>query len=406
MVSLVRTLTTALSRAYPQQLNQNGMGKLDLMAMLMPGYSDSGAMVDRDTALRVAAVYACVNLISRTIGSLPLHVYASQSDGSRKQMQTDGTKYLWGRPNREVSRAIHWTTSVGHAVLSGNGFNYVVTEGRSPKELYPIDPNRVQVGRASDGRKVYLIDGTQEQLDFTDGGNIVHFQSWGTDGLRGLSPIALARQGVGLALSAEKAAAKITGTGGQPSGILSTEQDLKQDQADALAALFEEKHGGSENAGKVLVVGKGMKWSPTTINPDDMQSLESRRYQVVDIARMFLVPPEMIGASIEGSASLTYANAEDRMQHFLILTLQPWIVWFEQTISDELLAPQNQYVKFDIRGLLRGNSTQRIAFYQGLANLEAITIDEIRNFEDLEPIPEGAARPPSKATEPVAAAGA
>jgi HK97 family phage portal protein len=111
---------------------------------------------------------------------------------------------------------------------------------------------------------------------------------------------------------------------------------------------------------------------------------------VVDVARDFLVPPEMIGASIEGSSSLTYANAQDRLLHFVTLTLQPWITRFEQTISDELLAPQNQYVKFDVRGLLRGNSEQRIAFYQGLAALGAITVEEVRQFEDLEPMPAGA----------------
>ena len=394
----VATVSQGL-RSYPKQITEMGGSRFDLMSMF--GYSDSGAYVDRDTALRVSAVYACVNLISRTIGALPLHVYARQGDDGRKIMRTEGTKYLWWRPNPEVARSIFWETCIGHAVLSGNSYIYVVTENRRPVELWPIDPARVAVGRASDGQKVYTIDGTQAQKDFVNGGNIVHVQAWGTDGLKGLSPIALSRQAIGLALSAEKAAAKITGTGGQPSGILSTDQDLKQDQADALAAKFEETHGGSENAGKVLVVGKGMKWSPTTINPDDLQSLESRRYQVVDIARDYLVPPEMIGASIEGSSSLTYANAEDRMLHFVTLTLQPWITRFEQTISDELLAPQNQYVKFDMRGLLRGNSTQRIAFYTGMAELGAITEDEIRGFEDLEPIPEGAKRP-TKAAAPVA----
>ena len=405
MVSLVRSLVSvAAARSYPSKLVE--FGRVDLLSMLHSGYADSGAYVDRDTALRVSAVYACVNLISRTIGALPLHVYQRQGDGGRKAIRTPDTQYLWGRPNQEVSRSIFWETVIGHAVLSGNAFIYVVTANNRPVELWPVDPARVQVGRTSAGQKVYTLDAIQPQKDFTDGGNIVHIQAWGTDGLRGLSPIALSRQAIGLALSAEKAAAKITGTGGQPSGILSTDGELKQDQADQLAALFEEKHGGSENAGKVLVVGKGMKWTPTTINPDDMQSLESRRYQVVDIARDYLVPPEMIGASIEGSASLTYANAQDRMLHFVTLTLQPWVTRFEQTVSDELLLPANQYVKFDMRGLLRGNSTQRLEFYKGMAELEAITENEIREFEDMEPIEAGAKRPPSKVSVATAATGA
>lgn len=380
----VATVTQGL-RSYPKQITEMGGSRFDLMSMF--GYSDSGAYVDRDTALRVSAVYACVNLISRTIGMLPVDVYEKLADGSRNEIKTDDTKYLWDSPNPEQPSSVFWTVVLGQAVLTGNAYVYVVTAGRVPVELWPVDPTRVQVGRASDGRKVYTIDGTQTQMDFTAGGNIVHIPGWGTDGIKGLSPIALGRQAIGLAISAEKAAAKITGTGGQPSGILSSDQDLKQDQADMLAAKFEETHGGSENAGKVLVVGKGMKWTPTTINPDDLQSLESRRYQVVDIARDYLMPPEMIGAAIEGSSSLTYANLQDRTQHLLTFTLQPWITWFEQSVSKFLLAPLNRYMKFNVDAILRGNSTQRIAYYQGLAALEAISVDEIRRLEDMKPLP-------------------
>ena len=400
MPSLIRGIAAGVARAYPSKLQE--MGRFDL-ATLISGYSDSGAYVDRDTALRVSAVYACVNLISRTIGALPLHVYARGDDQGRKILRTEGTKYLWLRPNPEVSRSIFWETVIGHAVLSGNSFTYVVDERGKQRELYPVDPTRVAVGRASDGKKVYTIDGTQVERDFIAGGRIVHTPGWGTDGLRGLSPIALARQGIGLSLSAEKSAAKLISNGGQPSGVLSTEQAISQVQADAFAEMWEEKHGGADNSGKVVVLGKGMKWAPTVINPDDLQAMETRRYQVVDVARDFLVPPEMIGASIEGSSSLTYANAQDRLLHFVTLTLQPWITRFEQTISDELLAPQNQYVKFDVRGLLRGNSEQRIAFYQGLAGLGAITVEEVRQFEDLEPMPAGAI-PASAPVKPGAAA--
>jgi HK97 family phage portal protein len=121
-----------------------------------------------------------------------------------------------------------------------------------------------------------------------------------------------------------------------------------------------------------------------SINPDDLQALETRRYQTVDIARMFLVPPEMIAASSEG-AGLTYANVQDRMIQFVQVTLQPWITRFEQALSDQLLS-RPQYAKFDIRGLLRGNSTQRVEYYRGLAELGAITVDEIRELEDMEPL--------------------
>lgn len=385
MVSLARSIIETV-RAYP--LQQQTMD----FRTLIGARSASGQYIDRDQALRVSAVYACVNLISRTIGMLPVHVYEKQTDGQRVQVRTPETAFLWDQPNPEAPASIHWTVALGHGVLTGNTYLYVETAGGKPKYLWPVDPQRIQVGRTSKGDKVYLVDGTVEQKDFAAGGNIVHIPGWGTDGLKGLSPIALGASAIGLHASLEKSAAKISGTGGQPSGILATEQTLQQDQADQLAELFEEKHGGSENAGKVLVIGKGFKWTPTSINPDDLQSLESRRYQVVDIARDFLVPAEMISAAVEGSASLTYANLQDRTQHLLTFTLQPWITWFEQSISKFLL-PTNQYVKFNVDAILRGNTAERVAYYQGMAELEAITIDEIRQREDFGPIPAGAKMP-------------
>lgn len=389
MPSLVRSL---VARRYPQQLVEVG-GKLDLFQVLQSGFSDTGQYVDRDSSLRVSAVYACVKLISGTIGTFPIHAYRRKPDGSRERIRTPQTAIIWGRPNREVAKSIFWETVIGHCVLSGNAYIYVSKANGRPDELYPVDPTRVQVGRASDGTKVYLIDGVKEQRDYVQGGNMVHVQAWGTDGLKGLSPIALARQAIGLALTAEKSAAKLHGSGSQPGGILSTEQALDQAQADLLAAKWNQEHAGADNSGKIVVLGKGLKWTPTIINPDDMQFMETRRYQVVDIARDFLVPSELVNAAIEGSSSLTYTNSEDRFQHFLQITLQQWLVRFEQTISDELMAP-DEYMKFDTRGLLRGNSTQRIAYYQGLANMGAITEDEIRESEDMEPIPAGAKRPP------------
>jgi len=397
VVSLARVVIDSV-RAYPLQ-NQ----RIELRS-LIGGRAATGQYIDREQALRVSAVYACVNLISRTIGMLPLHVHERLPDGGRLLVKTPETAFLWDQPNPEAPSSIHWTVALGHGVLTGNTYLYVERAGGKPKYLWPIDPQRIQVGRTSVGDKVYLVDGTLEQKDFAAGGNIVHIPGWGTDGLKGLSPIALGANAIGLHASLEKSAAKISGTGGQPSGILATEQPIDTAQADAIADLFEEKHGGSENAGKVLVIGKGFKWTPTTINPDDLQSLESRRYQVVDIARDFLVPAEMISAAVEGSASLTYANLQDRTQHLLTFTLQPWITWFEQSISKFLL-PANQYVKFNVDAILRGNTAERVAYYQGMAELEAITIDEIRQREDFGPIPAGAKMPKAQSSDAAAPGG-
>jgi HK97 family phage portal protein len=382
---ILRALAGGLARAYPAQLNRpGGLALLPLDRLLR---SDAGVVVDRELALRVSAVYACVNIISRSIASLPLHVYRRLPSGGRELVRTPDTAFLWGRPNPEVTRVEFWETVIGHAVLTGNAYVYVAeaVDGqgrRRPAELWPIDPARVQPGgRDRRGRLTYLIDGTEPQLGWADGGNIVHVRGFGIDGVKGLSPIAMASQGIGLAYVAERSAARILGNGGTPSGVLSIGADITADMAEEIAQRFEERHG---DRARVLVLSSEAKWQPVSINPDDLQALETRRYQTVDIARMFLVPPEMIAASSEG-AGLTYANVQDRMIQFVQVTLQPWITRFEQALSDQLLS-RPQYAKFDIRGLLRGNSTQRVEYYRGLAELGAITVDEIRELEDMEPL--------------------
>ncbi|MCX7618922.1 phage portal protein [Tepidiforma sp.] len=387
---LLRALVGAALRAYPQTLNRNpGLVGTVLDRLVR---SDAGVVVDRELALRVSAVYACVNIISRSIAALPLHVYRRLPGGGREMVRTADTEFLWGRPNPEVTRVEFWETVIGHAVLTGNAYLYVAERTgqdgrRRAAELWPIDPARVQPGgRDSRGRLTYLVDGTEPQMGWNDGGNIVHIRGWGIDGVRGLSPIALASQGIGLAYVSERSAARILGSGGTPTGVLHVDGVLTQEMADQIAAEFEAKHG---RGGRVLVLPNDVKWTPVSINPDDMQALETRRYQVVDIARMFLVPPEMIAAGSEGS-SLTYANVQDRMIQFVQVTLQPWIARFEQALSDQLLA-RPQYVKWDIRGLLRGNSQQRVEYYAGLAALGALTVDEIRELEDMEPLGVGTA---------------
>lgn len=388
---ILRALAGAAARAYPKVLDRPGpLAVLPLDRLIR---SDSGVMVDRELALRVAAVYACVNIISRTIASLPLHVYRRLPGGGRELVRTPDTEFLWGRPNPEATRVEFWETVIGHAVLTGNAYMYVVerrgVDGRRrPAELWPIDPARVQPqGRDSQGRLTFLVDGTEPQLGWADGGNIVHVRGWGVDGIRGLSPIAMAAQGIGLAYTAERAAARLAGNGGVPSGVLSVTGELSQQEVDEIAERFEARHG---KGGRVLVLTGETKWQPVTINPDDLQALETRRYQVVDIARMFLVPPEMIAAGTDG-ASLTYANVQDRMIQFVQVTLQPWISRFEQAVSDQLLA-RPQYAKWDIRGLLRGNSQQRVDYYTGLAKLGALTVNEIRELEDMEPLSVGASQ--------------
>ena len=346
------------------------------------GITKSGENVDAARAMTVSSVFAAVNIIAGSIASLPLHVYR-RGDGVR--IPVEGENVVSGRPNPEVSRSIFWETAIGHAVLNGNTYLYVVGNGR-PQELWPIEPGRVTVERKS-GRKVYTVDGTKELTDWRAGGEVVHVQGFGTDGLVGLSPIGLARESLGLALASEKYGSSLFKHGGNPSGILSVEGTLTREKAAEYREMWTEAYGGSANVHKTAVLGQGMKWTAVSMNPEDAQMLETRRFQVNDIARWFRIPAEMIGGVMEAN-SLQYANNEDRIQSFVMFTLQPWITRFEQTLSDELL-PADLYCRFDLRGFLRGNSEQRAKFYEILARIQAITPNEIRELEEFPPLPGG-----------------
>ena len=197
-----------------------------------------------------------------------------------------------------MSAPVFWATVLGHEVLTGNAFIWVVTDSnRMPVELWPVEPNRVQVGRHPDtNNKVYLIDGVVPQADFfgPQQGNIMHVMGLSLDGLRGLSPIAKGNQSMALGLAAERAATSSMTSGSTPGGILSTEQVLSQEEAKAASEGWEQMHGGPAKAGKIAVFGKGTKWLQTQMNPDDAQLIETRKFQVSEVERWFGIPPHLM----------------------------------------------------------------------------------------------------------------
>ncbi len=385
------TLLQSLARNLPVSL----MSKVasDPLRAALSGRAMSGMDVDEATALSVSTVYACANLISSSVAALPLHVYSKTGNG-RQIAEDDSTMVIWGRPNPEVAKVTFWETAILHAVVTGNSFSWVKKGRGGAEELWPIDPSRVEVKRDDAGRKVYVLDGDPAKafLDYFVGGTIFHVPNLGYDGLKGMSPIKLARESIALAIASERYGANTFRQGGMPRSVLSVDKVLKKEDIDLIAAEWEERYGGTANSGKPAILGMGTKWQQVSMNPEDAQMLETRRFQVNDIARWFRVPPEMVGGSVETGA-LTYANIEDRNLHFVTFTLQPWISRFEQTISDELLPP-DRYARFDLRGLLRANSVTRASVYEKALNPLTgwMNRDEVRALEEMEPNGEDGAR--------------
>lgn len=327
------------------------------------GRSASGKWVREDTAFTVAAVFRAVSLIAQNSGMLPLTVYTVDEKGHRTPVRNDAERVIWDKPNPEVSRSIFWETAFAHAVLNGNSFLYVVpapSGPRRPLELWTIAPSRVQVGRTKEGRKVYVIDGdmSKPRFDWVAGGDIVHVPGLGTDGLVGLSPLRLAREAMGLSLASEEYAARYLGNGTQIPGYLKTDQKLTQAQAEELSTNWEEHHAGTENAHRVAILPMGTEWKQLQLNPDDAQMLETRKFQVTEIARWFGLPPHLLG-DVEKSTSWG-SGLEEQNRVFLGFTLQPWLTRFEQTISDELLRVRDMVCAFDTTSLTRGRLLDQV----------------------------------------------
>lgn len=280
------------------------------------GPSYAGPTVNAETAMRISTVYACVTLIAQTIAALPRKVYRRNKDGTRTELRIDGDRFLWDRPNKEQMAIIFWETVVGHLLLQGNAYIYQVRDGLGKvAELWPLAPNRVDVLRDASGEKFFRIGG--EDYDASE---VLHVPGFGTDGLKGLSPIGQARQALGLALAAEEFGARFFGNGTQLGGILTGENTMSDDVAKRNEENWKKAHTGTKNAWKIAVLS-GLKWQSVGVPPIEAQFLESRKFQRTEICSIYKVPPHMIG-DVERSTSWG-TGIEQQNIGFVTYTLLP-----------------------------------------------------------------------------------
>lgn len=350
--------------------------------------SEAGVTVSEKSSLGLSAVWRSVNLIAGTSASLPLKAYQDDERGVRRaarpgvlgQLHPDLTTYEW------------LELAFCHLCLWGNAYAKILrNEAGTIRELWPLEPSRVRAGRASDGSKVYGIDGvdlsgasTGELLPFTDR-EILHIPGFGYDGVTGMSPIRLARQGLGLAAAAERFGARFFGNNQMPAGILQSDAAISQEKADELKARWKATVGGPDRYHDIAVLGSGAKFERLTIPPEDAQFIETRKFQVAEIARMYGIPPHML-ADTEKSTSWG-TGIEQQSIGFVVYTLRPWLVRAEQRLSRLLPAPT--YAKFTVEGLLRGDTKSRYDAYAVARQWGWMSINDIRRLEDMPPVDGG-----------------
>lgn len=350
--------------------------------------TDAGVSVSEKTALRMPAVWRSVSVIAGVSSSLPLPTYKT---GTR----TRTTSGLLDDPHPELTALELWRFAYLYRVLWGNAY---VQKLRSPagqvKELWPIGSDRVRVERLRPtpenpwGKWFWATDdwGVTHRLTSRE---VMHIPGLGYDGLTGVSPVRLASQGIGLAQAAEKGAARLFGNGNMLGGVLQTEQRLNPDQADALKTRWRAKMSGINNSHEVAVLDSGASFKPVSMPNTDAQFLESREFQNVEIARMFGVPLFLL---METAKSTSWGTGlEQQATGWVKFDLGPtWLAPTEQRITKELLPPA-EYARYQVSGLLRGDSNARATYYRAMRDTGVMTANDIRELEDLPPIdgPEG-----------------
>jgi len=355
----------------------------------LTGGTASGKAVNERTAMQTSAVYACVRVLSESLAGLPIHVYERKGDGG-KILRIDHPLYsiLHDEPNTEMTSFVFRETLMSHLLLYGNAYAQVVRNGRGyPIALYPLLPDRVSVERSKradiKGEIIYTYRTDKGEVKLRKG-EILHVPGLGFDGLIGYSPIQMAKDAIGMTLAAEEYGSKFFANGATPGGVLEHPNTIKDIQR--VKDSWNAEYQGPGNANKVAILEEGMKYHAIGIAPEQAQFLESRKFQIAEIARIFRVPLHMIGDLDKSS----FSNITQQSLEFVMYTLNPWVRRWEDSLQSALLLPgeKNRFViRFNVDGLLRGDYKSRMDGYAVGRQNGWLSANDIRALEKMNLIP-------------------
>jgi len=352
----------------------------------------SGVAVSPDRAMSYSAVYQAVRIISETVAQVPLLTYERTGEqGKRRATEHPLFPVLATQPNPEQT-SFEWRESmVGHLALRGNAYSEIVMDrGGAVRELWPLHPDRVHPYRTEGGQRRYKVD--------VSGGGMVDLADQKILRLRtlwGMSVVSLARESIGVGLALDQYAGRFFSNGSSPRGAMMMppgknlgEGELAEENRKRLRQSLSDTHGGVENFHRVVILEDGMKWEPIGMTQEDAQFLQSRRFQVTEIARWFNLPAHMLN-DLEKA---TFSNISEQAIAFVRYSMMPWFTRIEQALSSRLLSPlehRTHFVEFLVDGLLRGDMAARGEFYTKLFQLGALSPNEIRSLENHNPFDGG-----------------
>ena len=354
--------------------------------------TSSGETVNTASVLGLAAAWACVNLLAGTIASLPLMVYRTR--GGARTVASDHPLYriLHDSPNADQTALDFWEFVCASLELHGNAYAEVVRarNGRIIALGVPITPELVTVRRLDSGALEYeWVDQGRRIIAGQD--RVLHIRGFGGNPLGGLSTLSAGRQCFGLAQAIERASGDTFRNGVRPSGLLKTADTLTIDQRKQAEELLQEKFAGAINAGRPMLLDRGMDWVQLSISPEDAQMLQSRAFSVEEVCRFFGVPPFMVGHTEKTTSWGT--GLEQQTLGFQKFTLRRRLKRIEQALEKQLLSVADRLagitIEFNLEGLLRADSAARASFYQLMLTNGVMTINEVRSLENLPPVEGG-----------------
>ena len=358
------------------------------------GQTTSGRTENDRTAMQVTAVYACVRILAEAIAGLPLNVYQYRPDGSKEKLYNRPRYHLLrDEPNPEMTSFIFRETMMSHLLLHGNAYAQIIRNGRGEVvALYPLLPDKMDVSRDKGGKLYYTYTRNADEPNGKERfeqvvlrkEDVLHIPGLGFDGLIGYSPIAMAKNAIGIAIATEEYGATFFANGATPGGILEHPGIVKDPER--LRQSWQSQFSG-RNSHSVAVLEEGMTFKQMAIPPNEAQFLETRKFQINEIARIFRVPPHMVG-DLEKSS---FSNIEQQSLDFMMYTLNPWIVRWEQAMQQALLLPAEKgrlSFRFNVDGLLRGDYQSRMNGYAVARQNGWMSANDIRELENMNPIPD------------------
>lgn len=348
---------------------------------------NNNANVTPDSAMRVATVYACVKVISESVAMLPLNIYSQKEDGSKKLDFTSTTAQVLKKPNQYQTTFDFWQMAVAHLLLRGNFYALKQATGLvGISGLKPLHPDRMAVYWNDEHEKriyKYKPLNGPEVVYIAD--EIFHITGMSFDGLTGVSPIEYQRETIGQAMNMGDYGNRLFENGTHLGGILKHPSKITKEAADRLLESWEKQYKGAYKAGKTALLEEGMTFEKLGMTSEDAQFLETRKFNRSEIAAIFGVPPHKIG-DLEHA---TFSNIEHQALEFVTNSLTPILTRIEKTIERDLLYKPNQYAKFKVQALLRGDSKSRNESYAIGRQWGWLSANDVRRMEDMDPIENG-----------------